>query len=62
MALTLTLIIVGMIMLGGLELWLFWTIGEHGERQRRHPAARSLEPGRSPASARREGATATATP
>lgn len=61
MALTLTLIIAGMIVLAGLELSLFWTIGERDERRRRHQAGRSPHPGRGLASARAEGATATAT-
>lgn len=35
MTLTVALIIVGTIVLAGLELWLFWSLGERDDRRRR---------------------------
>lgn len=45
MTLTLALVIVGGLVLAGLEFWLFWLIGERDDRRRRvratKPAART---------------------
>lgn len=35
MVLTIALITVGVVVLAGLELWLFWSIGERDDRRRR---------------------------
>ena len=40
MTLTIALITVGMIVLAGLELWLFWSIGERDDRRQRRRAAK----------------------
>lgn len=40
MTFTIALIAAGMIVLAGLELWLFWSIGERDDRRQRLRATR----------------------
>lgn len=42
MALTIALIVMATVMLAGLELWLFWRIGERDDRRRYRYASNNL--------------------
>src|SRR5436305_6917167 len=44
-ALTITLIMVGTVIFAVLELWLFWSLGEHVDRRRLRPGCASPDSG-----------------